>query len=388
MSKNLGIKWYSLKNILKHDVQYYMIFGERSNGKSFAVNKRALDNFFSLGEEFVIMKRYDEDMKSKICNTVFKPFDEYVLEKYEHKIKFYQGCWWAYHKDSEGKMSDCTCMGYALSLSSSDRIKMSQYPKVTTISLEEFMSQSCSYLNDEISLFLNVVSTIVRYRTNVKVFLLANAISKSSPYSSALGLRIHRLKKGEIVVKEFKDDKGNSTKFAIERTENVNVFNNNENTKKVVYNVFGNSGVGKMITSGDFETHAYPRKIDNFTFDEIRSNTKDKIIGKKYATSFILKFEDYYYRIYLIERGKFIIAFREVEEETISPKNTSHIINGTTFKDGIININNLAYYDDENINRIINIFVASMRQKDFITLSDDDGENVTNGFRISGINLK
>ena len=32
--------------------------------------------------------------------------------------------------------------------------------------------------------------------------------------------------------------------------------------------------------------------------------------------------------------------------------------------------------------------VACMRQKDFITLCDDDGENVTNAFRLSGITLK
>ena len=61
---------------------------------------------------------------------------------------------------------------------------------------------------------------------------------------------------------------------------------------------------------------------------------------------------------------------------------SQHYING------IVNITNLAYYDDDKINRLINIFVACMRQKDFITLTDDDGENVTNAFRLSGITLK
>ncbi|NLZ46847.1 MAG: hypothetical protein GX896_09180, partial [Clostridiales bacterium] len=67
--------------------------------------------------------------------------------------------------------------------------------------------------------------------------------------------------------------------------------------------------------------------------------------------------------------------------------NTKYIINGTNFIKGIANITNLAYYDDENINRLINIIVACMRQKDFITLEDDDGENVVNAFRLSGITL-
>jgi hypothetical protein len=149
-------KFYSLEEIKKIlDVQYFMIFGERSNGKSYAVNKEFLDNFFKYGEEFVICKRFADDMKSKVCSTVFTPLEEYILEEYEHKVKFYNGCWYAYHKNSDGKLNECKPMGYALSINTSDRIKMSQYPKVTGISFEEFMSQSALYLPDEVNLFLN-----------------------------------------------------------------------------------------------------------------------------------------------------------------------------------------------------------------------------------------
>ena len=58
-----------------------------------------------------------------------------------------------------------------------------------------------------------------------------------------------------------------------------------------------------------------------------------------------------------------------MDEFTISNKNTAYIINGQHYINGIVNITNLAYYDDEKINRLINIFVACMRQKDFITLT-------------------
>lgn len=388
MSKKLDIKWYSLDNILKHECQYYMIFGERSNGKSFAVDKYIIDKFFLDGEQFAFVKRFEDDIKTKYMSEVFTPLEDYILEKYNHRIKFYRGCWLVYEDGTEGKINECKVMGYAFSLNNVNRTKATSYPNVTTILFEEFMSIDCSYLPDELNLFLNLISTIVRYRHNVKVFMLANAISKFSPYSSALGIRLHRLKKGEIILREYTDKKGFKTKFAIERSENVNVFDNNLNTEKVVYNNFGNSGVGQMITSGEFEVHAYPRRIGNVTLDENRENKKDIIIGKKNATPFIIRYEDYYYRIYLYTKDKFILAFREVDEYSINSKNTNYIINGQNFIDGIINITNLAYYDDEKINRIINIFVACMRQKDFITLSDDDGENVVNAFRLSGITLK
>lgn len=387
-NKKLNIKWYSLDNILKNNVQYYMIFGERSNGKSYAVDKYVIDDFFENGTQFAFVKRFEEDIKSKYMNEVFNPFDEYILEKYNHRIKFYRGQWLLYEDGTEGRINECKVFGYAFSLANVNRTKATSYPNIETILFEEFMSIDCSYLNDELNLFLNLISTIVRYRHNVKVFMLANAISKFSPYSSALGLRLHRIKKGEIILKEYTDTKGFKTRFAIERSENVNVFDNNQNTSKIVYNNFGNSGVGSMITSGEFEVHAYPRKVANVTFGENKKTNEEIIINKNHITPIVIKFEDYFYRIYLYSKEKYIIAFREIEENSISNKNTSYIINGIKHKKDIVNIKNLAYYDDERINRIINIIVACMRQNDFITLSDDDGENVVNAFRISGITLK
>ena len=76
MSKNLNIKWYSLDNILKYDVQYYMIFGERSNGKSYAVDKYVIDN----GTKYLVNPRasataendnisYDKNNSFKVLET-------------------------------------------------------------------------------------------------------------------------------------------------------------------------------------------------------------------------------------------------------------------------------------------------------------------------------
>ena len=381
------IKWYSLDEILKHDVQYYIIFGERSNGKSYAVDKYIIDRFFEHGEQFAFVKRFEDDIKAKYMSEVFSPLYDYIEQKYNHKVKFYRGCWYVYPLESEGKLSDCVVFGYAFSLNNVNRTKATHYPLIKTILFEEFMSIDCSYLPDELNLLLNLVSTIARHRHDLKIFMLANAISKYSPYSSALGIRLHRLKKGEIILKEFKDKKGFKTRFAIQRTENVNVYDNEENKEKILYNIFGNSGVGSMITTGDFEVHAYPRRIDGVTFDELRESKNDVILGKKEITPLVLRYEDYYYRIYLYCKNKFILGFREIDFNSISCKNTTHIINGQIYINGIVNIYNLSYYDDERVNRLINIIVATMRQKDFITLSDDDGENVINGIRLSGILL-
>lgn len=383
MSKQ--IKWYRLDNILKHNAQYYIIIGERSNGKSYALNEYIIDRYFEYGEQFGYVKRYDEDIKAKYMSEVFNHLEDYLLDRYNKRLKFYRGQFLLYDADSTGKISECEVFGYAFSLAGSNRVKGTSYPKINTILYEEFMSIDCTYISDEINLLLNLVSTIVRNRTNVKTFMLANTISKYNPYFSALGLKAHRMEKGKIIVKTFHDKKGYKTTFAIERTENVNVFDNSDNKEKVVYNIFGNSGVGSMITTGDFEVHNYPKTVDKYTFEENKF-TGCKLIGKRYKTSLVLRFEDYFYRIYIIDDNvKFISAYREISYNTISDKNTTHIINGITTIDNVVNINNIMGFNGNEYNEIFDILISTIRQKDFIVISDDDGENVVNGFRISGL---
>ena len=381
---NKEIKWYRLDDILKYKAQYYLIVGERSNGKTYATLQYLIDEYFQSGctKQFAYIKRYEEDIKSKYSSSVFEHLSNYIREKYNHEVKFYRGQWLVHEVDSYTKIADCKVFGHAFSLSNSNRYKGTSYPNIENILFEEFMTMDCTYLPDEINLLLNLVSTIARNRIQVRVFMLANTISKFNPYFSALNLKVHRIEKGKIISKTFTDKKGFKTTFVIERTENVNVYDNSENKEKVVFNIFGNSGVGSMITTGDFEVHSYPQQIDGFHFE---GNKGTKVISSKYKTSIVMKFEDYYYRLYLIDNHiKYIIAFREIEEHTIKEKNTTHIINGNTRKN-IINVNNLASYDGQAYNEIFNIIVRCLRQKDFIVQSDDDGENVVNGFRMSGI---
>ena len=57
-------KYYSLKNILAKQAQYNMIYGERSNGKTYAVvTEQILENFVASGyvEQGAIVRRYDDD---------------------------------------------------------------------------------------------------------------------------------------------------------------------------------------------------------------------------------------------------------------------------------------------------------------------------------------
>ena len=87
------VKYYSLNKILKNKSQYNVIFGERSNGKTYACLKYALDKFFKNGEEFVYLRRWTDDVKTKRMQTLFTPFKEY-LEKRNGKVIFKKGAFY------------------------------------------------------------------------------------------------------------------------------------------------------------------------------------------------------------------------------------------------------------------------------------------------------
>lgn len=392
-------KYYSLDSLKGYeDSQYFMIFGERGNGKSFSVARMAIDKFFEQGEEFVIVKRYEDDIKTRIASTMLCDHYEYIEEKYGMKVKFYGGKWLAYECEKSGKLAECITMGYALSISTVDKVKGSQFPRVGTIIFEEFMSMSSDYLTNEVNLFLNLVSTVVRDRINTKIYILGNAISKTSPYSDELGIKLHRMKKGEIIQRKFSDKKGFSTTITIQRCENVNVFDNADNTNKVVFNLFGDKGTGSMITSGDFETGNFHLHVNDVTFDENIKKVKKECNIKKFKCfskgdilPIVVRYEDYYYRVYMKESNDTLIfGFREIPENKISYENTICIINNRKYFEYIDNINELSTYtsSDEMRNYLLDSFIRSFYQKNVVFMNNDNGQDIHNAMARVGIRIE
>ena len=61
-------KYYSISHLITRvpDAQYYVVFGERSNGKTYSALEYCLTEYFKRGHEFAIIRRYQEDLKGKI----------------------------------------------------------------------------------------------------------------------------------------------------------------------------------------------------------------------------------------------------------------------------------------------------------------------------------
>lgn len=249
-------KYYSLNNILKKNAQYNIIFGQRSNGKTYAVKKYGLEKYIKNGEQMAYIRRQDVDLGKSKCDNLFADVVEngtiadLTNGSYTH-VYYYSGRWYLCYYDEDGnRHADEKPFCFAFSLTSMEHYKSTAYPGITTICFDEFISRNI-YLADEFIIFENVLSTIIRHRTNVKIFMLGNTVNKYCPYFTEMGLRhIRQQKQGTIDLYTYGDT---DLKVAVEYTKN----NEKSKDSSNIYFSFDNPSL-KMITTGAWEISIYP----------------------------------------------------------------------------------------------------------------------------------
>lgn len=256
------MKYYSLKNILNKKCRYNLIFGERSNGKTYSVNEYGVKNYFKTGKKMAVIRRFREDFKGKRGGAYFdslvyngdgeNKIKEWSGGKYDHVV-YTSGKWYMSYFDEELEKNVIAPepFAYAFSLTEMEHEKGNSYPDITTILFDEFMSRL--YLPDEFVLFMNMLSTIIRQRNDVIIFMCANSIDMiGCPYFKEMGLKhVKEMKKGDIDVYEYGDS---GLKLAIEYSDSPNISKPSD-----VYFAFDNKNLKlQMITSGAWELDIYP----------------------------------------------------------------------------------------------------------------------------------
>ena len=248
-------KFYSLKKILSKDAQYNIIFGERSNGKTYSVLKYGLEKFCKTGEQTAIVRRWSEDFKGKRGATMYQSLvNNHEIEKLTDglwtDVYYYSGRWYLckYNEKDERTVLEKP-IAYGFSLGSMEHDKSTSYPEITTILFDEFLTRTM-YLPDEFVLFMNVLSTIIRNRKNVKIFMLGNTVNKYCPYFNEMGLRhIKDMKVGDIDIYTYGDS---DLKVAVEYCKP-----NKQGKESDTYFAFDNPKLN-MITGGAWEVNIYP----------------------------------------------------------------------------------------------------------------------------------
>lgn len=249
------MKYYKLKNILAKNATYNMIFGERSNGKTFALEEYGIKQYVETGEQMALVRRWQDDFVGKRGSTMFDGVvNSCVISQMTNgewtNVYYYASKWYLCRFDKDGnRTTDVNPFCYGFALTSMEHDKSTSYPEITTIVFDEFLSRS-AYLPDEFVLFMNVISTIVRQRTNVKIFMLGNTVNKYCPYFAEMGLKhVKDMKPGTIDVYKY----GNSN-----LTVAVEYAKPSKNGKPSdMYFAFDNPKL-QMITGGAWEIDIYP----------------------------------------------------------------------------------------------------------------------------------
>lgn len=254
--KNRKPKFYSLRSILSKNAHYNIIIGERSNGKTYACLEYAIKQYAENGNESAIIRRFKEDFIGRRGASMFDALvSNGVVEKYTHgewdNIYYFSSRWYFCRYDEKGnRIKDEKPFCYGFALSSAEHDKSTSYPRITTIVFDEFITRTL-YLDEEFTIFSNVISTIIRQRENVKIFMLGNTVNKyGCPYVDEMGLKhFKNMKQGDIDVYRYGETQ---LTVAVEYCKP-----NKEGKPNNYYFAFDNPKLS-MITGGTWEIDIYP----------------------------------------------------------------------------------------------------------------------------------
>ena len=262
-------EYYDVSHIDKFNAHYNVIFGKRSNGKTYSVLKKLIVNHAQKGEQGAYLRRYREDFKGKRGATMFDSLiaNDEISKATDGKwttVKFYSDRWYFAKPDEDdpGRLiADSVPFCYGFSLAQMEHDKSTSYPLVTTVIFDEFISR-IGYLPNEFVLFMNVLSTIIRQRNNVKIYMLGNTVNKYCPYFQEMGLKhIEQMEPGHIDIYTYGES---NLRVACEYTQNHNI----EGRKSDVYFAFDNPNL-QMITGGAWELDLYPHLPREYEIKDI-----------------------------------------------------------------------------------------------------------------------
>lgn len=254
-------KFYRLNAILSKNATYNVIFGERSNGKSYAVLEYGLEQFWENGSQLAIVRRWSDDFIGKRGQMMFASLvcnakNENVISKITggkyNDVYYWASKWYLcrYNEETGKREQMETPLAFGFSITSQEHDKSTNYPNIRNILFDEFLTRS-QYVADEFVLFMNVISTIIRQRTEgIKIFMLGNTVNRFCPYFSEMGLKhIKDMKQGTIDVYTYGDSR---LTVAVEYVKP-----NREGKASDYFFAFDNPKL-QMITGGAWELDIYP----------------------------------------------------------------------------------------------------------------------------------
>ena len=256
--------YYSSKAIRKIKALYNMVIGTRSNGKTFDWCSDIVKHYLKNGIASAYIRRLDTMLDAANIGTLFDPHLETIKELSQGKwntIIYRTRCFYlARYEDTKtgGRVKTAQdtkpfCRAYAINTTEST--KGADRGEVYSVCFDEFITRTF-YLTNEFIMFQNLLSSIIRNRPGVQIWMIANTVNRSCPYFREMGIsHIRDMKPGQIDVYQLgRTDK----KIAIEYCEYTGA-----PAAVSEYFAFDNPEL-RMITAGSWEIASYrhpPKKL-------------------------------------------------------------------------------------------------------------------------------
>ena len=193
---------YNLDNIDKLGARFNLIYGERSNGKSYQLkHKKGVEKYLKTGRRFILMRRWKEEITTEKIEQYFQDVDVTKLTngKYNCITLYRKSLYLSIYDNETGKTKRFDKIGYVVALSTEQNYAGASYLDVDDIIFEEFMSRSV-YMANESNKLMNFYATVDRKRLTTRLWLVGNTISRVCPYINDWGLHsvISSQKQGTI----------------------------------------------------------------------------------------------------------------------------------------------------------------------------------------------
>lgn len=260
-------KFWDIRPIKKIPAQYRIIYGERSNGKSYGVLLDGIKDYITTGAQFAYIRRWPDDIKTRKMQQLFEAIlrNGEILKWSNGKwngIKYKYGKFYLIATDGEGTVvEDETPFAFTFAISAMEHDKSIAYPGIKRIVFDEFISR-VAYIPDEFPMFMNILSTLIRERDDVEIWMLGNTVSKDCPYFREMGLKhIFQQQPGTIDTYTYKKN-GQELLIAVEYTKNIS------SKKSDKYFIFDNPKM-QMITGGAWELAIYPHLFEKYRPEQI-----------------------------------------------------------------------------------------------------------------------
>lgn len=168
--------YFDLQDVLKENMLLNFVVSARGAGKTFSSLKDLVQDFIDNENQFIYTRRTQSELDLCLPTLFAALIAEDVFPDHTLQVK------------GENFLIDGKLAGRGIALSTAYKFKSVAFPNVKTILFDEFISESKSYLKDEVTKFLSLIETIGRMR-EITIVALANQDTIFNPYYAYFGIK-------------------------------------------------------------------------------------------------------------------------------------------------------------------------------------------------------